>query len=276
MDPEDLLAQEREKIFGLYGQAGSFYDNPESQALMAQLQGRAAGTTSPFGADVTSGMYAANADASAGRVAGEQDMIRRAFSNAGMGGSGLQAQAMIQSRRKANAATRTGRREITSRAHLENFQARERAQQQVQNFLAQKQQSMQAAQFAEASARGQQHATGDATNVAQVSTPLGQPGPTGPSGSATVQADRGDDAMRKRFMGANPFASGGMWGGRPTEQQFGLGGTSSMGLNSGGDRMARGQYNQAVKSWEQSQQTRQRQADDWSRQQANFFSTYGF
>jgi len=270
VDPEDLLAQEREKIFGLYGQAGSFYDNPESQALLAQLQGRASGEAVPFDQQVTSGMYAANADASAGRFGGESDMIRRAFSNAGMGGSGLQAQAMIQSRRKANAATRTGRREITSRAQLENFQARERGQQQVQNFLAQKQQAMQQAQFAEAQARSQQHATGDATNVAQATgTPTAQT-QTPSAAPAAAKPDPQVEAMRKRFMGANPFARH-IGSGKPGGAQYADANRFGTSFSSGASRLATD-----TSRWNAQQESYKRQSDDWNRQQANFFSAYGY
>lgn len=264
MSTDDLLAQEREKIFQLLQQAQGLYNSPEASTLLAQLQGRASGEVVPFDNQVTSAMYAANADASAGRVAGEQDMIRQAFSNAGLGGSGLQAQAMVQSRRRANAATRTGRREITSRAQLENYQAKERAQQQVQNYLAQKNAQIQQAMFQEADYRAKQHATGDATNVAQATggdTQGQAPGQT----AAAPAVDPQIAAMRERFMGANPFSN---YLGRPNEAAYGFGQAYNP--------TAATRYANDVKQWEAGKALQDRKAQDWENQRQLFFAQHGF
>ena len=151
------IGSQRQQILDLIQQTGGFFDtDPQAQQLqgffdtqnaqdlLGQFQGRASGADSPFSQNVISSLLAGNSDSAAGRVASEQGQINRQFSRQGLGGSGGQLQANFASQRAASRAQRQGRRDITSRAALGNFQARERAQGQVQGFL---NQQLQAQQF---------------------------------------------------------------------------------------------------------------------------------
>lgn len=159
------LADQRQLILDRIAQLGGFYDtdpvsqryqqgafgeNPEQLLLQSQLQGRAGGSDAPFTPSVISALLGQSSDALAGRVANESDLVRQNFANRGLGGSGLEASALVNSRRNASAQQIAGRRDITSRAQLENFQARAQAQQQLQGYqqnLLQQQQGLTQSRF---------------------------------------------------------------------------------------------------------------------------------
>lgn len=168
----DLLEEQRKMIFDALQRQGAFYDNPNSQALMNSIMAQVSGGDQPFTDQVRQNMLADNADASAGGFNRSRDMINQAMANAGLAGSGLQASALMGAQAQQSMAARTGRREVNTRAQLENYSARERAQTQAMNFLAQQEQAKRAVTGAEVEQRSRMYAGGDAENVAAAT---GQP-----------------------------------------------------------------------------------------------------
>lgn len=155
------LEAERAKALSRLEDLRQFYDRPDAAQLLQQMQSQASGKDAPFTGDVVGSMLSQNADSGAGQVASDQDMIRQRMSNAGLGGSGLEASAMVTSRRRAAALNRAGRREITSRAALENYQARERAMGRVQQYLAERQNAESQAGMAEVDFRSRMQSVED-------------------------------------------------------------------------------------------------------------------
>lgn len=179
-------------IFDALQKQGAFYDNPNSQTLMNSIMQQVQGGDQPFTDQVRQNMLADNADASAGGFSRSRDMINQAMANAGLAGSGLQASALMGAQAQQSMAARTGRREVNTRAQLENYAARERAQTQAMNFLAQQEQAKRAVTGAEVDQRSRMYAGGDAENVAAATgTPIAQaqvPQPTIPALSKPVPA----------------------------------------------------------------------------------------
>ena len=208
----DKLAEQRDMIFELLKKQLDFYNRPEAVQAQQLLTDRAQGGSVPFGPNVVNAMFADNADAQAAQVAGDAELINRAFANAGLSGSGLQTSAILNSRSRAAGRSRAGRRDITSRAELANFQAKERAQQQLVAFLAQKQAAEQAVAFREADLRSQIHATGDPQNVAQVTgTPPEQVAQAqNPGGAPAPLAQQAAPAPinRRARHGTTPIVTG--------------------------------------------------------------------
>lgn len=167
----DELSRQRDLLFEAIQRLGGFYDSPEAQQLLGQFQDRAGGADAPFTPDVVNYQLGQNSAGVSGQYGTEQEMINRAFANAGLTGSGLQTNALINARSRAAHRVREGRRSITSRAELQNYQARAAAQNELAQFLQQQQANAQAATVLETDARSKLHATGDANNVAQVTTP---------------------------------------------------------------------------------------------------------
>lgn len=163
----DLLEEQRNLIFEALKRQMGFYDSADSQGLMQSIMGMVGGQDQPFTNEVRQNMLADNADASAGGYNSNRDMIQRAMSNAGLTGSGLEASALLSAQTQQGRMARQGRREVNTRAQLENYSARERAQTTAMNYLAQQETARRATTMAEVDQRGKMHATGDATNVAQ-------------------------------------------------------------------------------------------------------------
>lgn len=149
------LASEREKILGIFQNDQNFYNNPAQMALQGQIMGRSSGQDSPFSRSVLESMFSQNAQGANGMFGSERDQIMQTMANSGLGGSGAQMSALTQARTRAQQQMRAGRRDITSRAALENFGARERAQQQAQSFFAQRAAHQQQGALAEAGFRSQ-------------------------------------------------------------------------------------------------------------------------
>lgn len=160
--PDSSVEEERRLALDRLRQLAAFYEKPEAAQLMQQFQSRANGQDSPYGPDVVNSQLADNSDASAGQVRNERGMIDRAFGNAGLAGSGLQASAHMNSQRRASALARQGRRDITSRASLANYQAKERASQDVLNYLQVQQGAQERAGMAEVGFRSQAREITDA------------------------------------------------------------------------------------------------------------------
>src|SRR5690606_5894145 len=124
---DEQLQAQRDAIFqALEANKGFFANNPFAQALQTQISGRMSGADAPYTPAVLAGLFGQNADAGAGQFNNQREILLRAFSNAGLGGSGLEANAMANAAQQANAQTRRNRIDIQSRADLNNFQARER------------------------------------------------------------------------------------------------------------------------------------------------------
>lgn len=149
------LEDERRKILGIFQNDQNFYNGPDQQALQSMFMGRSAGKDMPFTPNVMQAMFSQNAQGANGAFGAERDMIRQGMTNAGLGGSGAEMSQMLRARTRAQQQVAAGRRDITSRATLENFNARERAQTQAQSFFAQRAAHQQQGAFAEAGFRSQ-------------------------------------------------------------------------------------------------------------------------
>lgn len=187
------LEQERNTALQRLEQLRTYYDRPDAAQLLQQLQGRASGQDAPFTQDVIGSLLAGNADASAGMARSEGDMLRQRYANAGLSGSGIETSAMVMSRRRASALARAGRREITSRAALENYQARERAQSQVMQYVQQRQMAEQAAGMAEVDFRSRMQAVAPDQTYGQVETNPRGGGGGFPFGGGGFSMDDGMD-----------------------------------------------------------------------------------
>lgn len=150
----DLMA-EREKILGLFQNDQNFYNQGPANDLRSMLMGRSSGQDRPYSQGVMESMFSQNAQGAAGQFSSERDMLQRSMGNNGLAGSGAETRAIIGAKTRAQHQMQAGRREITSRAALENFNARERAQTQAQSFLGQQAQHQQSGAFAEAGFRSQ-------------------------------------------------------------------------------------------------------------------------
>lgn len=190
---DPLMEEQRRLAFGRLDELRNFYNaDPMALQLQSSLQARMSGQDVPFSQAVRNALLAGNSDAGASQVAGDQAMIRQAMANAGLGGSGIETSAILNARRAASKVTRAERRNITSRAELENFNARTAAQQQAQNYLLQKQQAMAQAGQHEVDLRSQM------TNVQNE----GQAAPS----TQAAQADQARiDMLRQKYAGQNPF-----------------------------------------------------------------------
>lgn len=249
----DKLQEQRDLIEKLFGDWKGFYQQQPAQDLMGQIQGRAAGTDVPFTQPVVDSMMVDNARNAAGGFNRDREMIYQALSAAGLGGSGLGASAVMGASRRAAALAREGRRQITTNAQLQNFQARERAQQQAQSYLAQQQQ---------AQAQQAQSELGYRSQFREIQ-----------------QEDPQTAQLRQQFSGANPFlkqlgsmssvgwdpnAGGPLGGGTP----FSRGSYTVAGQQFGWDR---DRANQALDNKRSSLMA---QAADWSAQRDAFLARY--
>lgn len=240
----DLLEEQRNKIFEALAKQMGFYDSADSQGLMQSIMRQVSGQDQPFTQQVVQNMLADNADASAGGYRSNQQMVNRAMANAGLTGSGLEASALMSAQVKAGQAARTGRREVNTRAQLENYSARERAQTQAMNYLAQQEQAKRQVTMAEVGERGKMHATGDATNVAQVTG--GQPGVAAPQApqpalSQPTPARPTQYGLSNRTL-LQPTQNANYWGG----VTGGFGGAGGDMSGTGRLAVANGQYQQQV------------------------------
>lgn len=150
-----FVQQERQNALNLYQQDRAFYDSPDAQALQRGFMDRAMGKVQPFTPSVVQNMYGQSAAGANGSFAAERDMIRQNMANSGLGGSGAETTQLLMAQRKASQQAMAGRRDITSRASLENYGALERAQQAAAAYLEQVAAQKQASAFAEAGFRGE-------------------------------------------------------------------------------------------------------------------------
>ena len=132
------MERERERTFAELAYERDFYrSDPTAQQTRASIMSQMAGHDVPFTQAVQDGLIGRETDAEAMQLAREQELIRQQMANSGIGGSGLQASALINAQREASRRSRAASREIRTMAELENFQARERARSNAQQLIAQ-------------------------------------------------------------------------------------------------------------------------------------------
>ena len=171
---EALLAEQRQLAFDRIASMGDTYENdPLAQAIQQGFMGTLGGDSLPFTDEVTNSLLSDVSDSNAEALAAQQDQIRSAMANAGLGGSGMALSAGLNARRAAQSAIRKGRREVKSRASLENFAAQERARQAASNYMAQKAAQRRAQAQMEVDLRKRFEVTGDA-GLNQFAGVLGQ------------------------------------------------------------------------------------------------------
>jgi len=150
------LADQRQRILDLISQAGNVYQTDPLaqqqagffqaqpwQTLMSQISNRASGQDVPYTQSVINSLLGQQSDAIGQGFGQAQQQVNQGLSRRGLGGSGLGLSAMAGLRSQATAQQIAGRREITSRAQLNNFQARAQAQQQLQGAQGQQFQGQQ-------------------------------------------------------------------------------------------------------------------------------------
>lgn len=156
-----LEEQRRLAEQALARQEGLYQQGPQVE-LRDRILNSMRGNDAPFTPDVVNGLIAQETDASASGLASQQDLIRQAMANSGMSGSGLQASAMANAQRAASKRSRGASRDIRTRAELENYQARERAQTRASALFAQQEAAERAARMKEVDFRSRFEVTGDA------------------------------------------------------------------------------------------------------------------
>ena len=205
----DELELARQQMFQRLSDLEQFYQGGDATNLMAQLQAQASGQNVPYTQNVLANMLADNSGASSAQFRGDQQTINRAFANSGMSGSGLQADAILNARQRSAAMTRAGRRDITTRAELANYQAQERGRMQIQSYLAQQEALKNSVVQQQNDLTSKLHATGDGPDVAQVT------GGQAPQQAAPAPAPAPMAApppMPTRQIAPTPMLGGDPWG----------------------------------------------------------------
>jgi hypothetical protein len=128
----------RADLNNFLGPSSSGYGSGLPQELQDLIMSRARGTVQPFTQPVIQGMFSQNADSAAGQYGSARDQILQQFSRSGLGGSGMELSAMLQAQSQAAGNARAGRRDISTRAAIENYGALERAQDQAARYLQEK------------------------------------------------------------------------------------------------------------------------------------------
>lgn len=130
-------AQRRQLFDPLNAQLG-LYADPYVSDLAAMLNARASGADAPFGPGAASAWAAPQQDANASGLAAQQGQIRSQFARSGLSGSGLEASALLEAKRRAGRAARSIGNAASLQAGLANFEARERAARDAQALIAQR------------------------------------------------------------------------------------------------------------------------------------------
>lgn len=120
----------------LRGERDWWDTDPNALEVRGSLQGQMRGQDVPFTELVQQGLIGRDSDANASALAQQQELIRQQMASAGLSGGGGQLAAQLSAQRAASAAQRSAARDIRTRAELENFQARERARQEVSQLMA--------------------------------------------------------------------------------------------------------------------------------------------
>lgn len=267
----DLLEEQRKLLFDTLMRSGNFYEGSDqagqaSQSLLQSLMRQVSGEDSPFTQTVVNNMLADSASGNAGNHSRERELAQRAMANAGLTGSGLEASALMSAQARAAQAARTGRRDIQTRAQLENFNARQQANSQAMQFLGQQAQQRQAASFQEAGYRSQMHETGDASNMSNQPQQAQQPAqPQAPQPALA----RATPARPMQYGLSNktllmPTQNANYWGGN----SGGFGGV-------GGDMSGTGNLANANAMYQQQVQQQQRDRMELQRLQADWDMNYG-
>ena len=132
------LEEQRRLAFGSLAQGAGYFGAPFGQSVQNNISGRMSGADAPYTQAVQDRLFSRQADLAAGQEAGARDMIRSQLGERGMEGSGAALAAMLGAGRERSAANTAALSDIQNRAQLENFAARERAQQAGTDFLSQR------------------------------------------------------------------------------------------------------------------------------------------
>lgn len=254
------IQDERENIFRMYDEMRNYYGQDQGwQQLLQQTQNRASGQDVPFTPEVINAIMAQNADGAAGQVASEQDFIRQRMANSGLGGSGLETSAMVNARRAAQKSIRAGRQDITSRAQLNNYQAKTQAQQEARSMFMEQQRANAVAQQGEIGFRAQSRESQDAP-------------------PEQVQQQPGVDlaALQKQWGGPNPYERQLRMLGAPNRSDYQAVHSSYGGMSQITPARMSGDYEAAYQNYENRQQSLTRQAADWNSQRDQIRMKYGF
>lgn len=261
----DLLEEQRKLLFEALQGSGQFYDtNSNAGALMQAIMRQVSGEDSPFTQQVVQNMLADNADAGAASFSRDRQGISRAMANAGLSGSGLAANAMNMAQSRNAGATRAGRREVQTRAQLENYNAKIQANTQGMNFLAAQARQRQDAAFQEAGYRAQMHETGDAQNMSnqgqgqpqQQTAQPAQPALATPTPARPTQWGSSNVTLMRPIQDTN------YWGGN----SGGFGGAGGSMAGSGNLAAANANYQSQIQQQERDRQELQRRQVDWDMQ----------
>jgi hypothetical protein len=227
-DPMAELEAARQRAESAAGGLEGMYSTPEAMRLQQQLEAQMGGADAPFSESVTRNLFADVADSSAASNQATNERLRRGFANSGIGRSGGQIKAEIEAQRAAGKQTREGKRQIDTTAATENFAARERARQ----MLEQRQQAKAANQARAADLRmnladryqvtGQDPVAGQMANFQQMLMSLmaqgqgGQGGGFGPqlaypesqSPNSPTASSRDRPGLNSTSVNRNPYGAG--------------------------------------------------------------------
>lgn len=202
IEAQDLDAQ-RKRLFDLLSNLRGFYDRPEGKELLDLFMSRSRGESQPFGPDVVNTQLAQNAGAGGADFGTQREAILRSFAQRGLSGGGLELSALLGQQNRVAADVRRGRREITSRAQLENFAAQERAQAAASQFLAQQAAQQTQVGLQEADYRSRFHETGQAqTEARPVAGTPGRPTQFGLSNRSLTAPQRSPTSQHLGLLGS--------------------------------------------------------------------------
>jgi hypothetical protein len=129
------LAASRARILGTLGEGSSIFRGQLGQGTQQNLMARVSGQQQPYDQGTQDRMFAAAADQSNAAAAAQEQRARDFFANSGTGGSGAQLQGLLDVATTHDQNMQAARSDITNRAQLENFGARERAANDARDFM---------------------------------------------------------------------------------------------------------------------------------------------
>lgn len=161
LDGDALLAQQRELAFNRLDDVDELFQSRLADLTNQALERQVAGTDTPFTDQRLAQMEARLASQSALADRGRRNRIREDFAGRGLGGSGAQADAELESMGRASAQRGQNLTNLLIQQAMENFQARERAQAGAQSWLAAQAAGIMPAILEEARMRSRFEVTGE-------------------------------------------------------------------------------------------------------------------
>jgi hypothetical protein len=131
----DPLAASRAQAFGSLAQGSSIFRGSLGNAVGQNLEQRVGGFQQPYDQGTQDRMFAAAADQSNAAAGAQEQRMRDFFANSGTGGSGAQLGGLLDTATAHDQRMQAARSDITNRAQLENFGARERAANDASAFM---------------------------------------------------------------------------------------------------------------------------------------------